>query len=92
MDVVFELGADYKFDSGSLFVANEVLMTGTSAFIYTSPYQSFIASHGTWCSDYGTTLSVAPATFTLDRSYVLYPSLQNDFIRLQDSNSAAVYE
>jgi WD40 repeat protein len=86
-NVNLELGADYKFTGGSLFIANDVVVTGTSAFIYASPYRSYIAPFGTWYFDYGTTLSVAPVTFTLDRSYVLDPLHLNDFISMPDATA-----
>ena len=86
-NVVFELGSDYRFGGGSLFINNDVMVTGTSAFIYSAPFRSYIASHSTWYFDYGTTLSIAPITHTLNRANVLNPSLENDFIVMHDVTS-----
>ena len=63
-NVVFDLGVDFQFRQGQLFVHNEVAVTGTSAFIYQSSVPSYITSGATWSFEQGTTFSVAPSTFT----------------------------
>ncbi|MFA6264052.1 MAG: hypothetical protein WC630_06480, partial [Candidatus Babeliales bacterium] len=69
-DVVFTPNGDFLFPSGQLFIHNDVAITGTSAFIYTSPVPSFITSGACWYFGINTTFSVAPATFT-DAPYAL---------------------
>jgi 6-phosphogluconolactonase (cycloisomerase 2 family) len=63
-NVMLDLGTDFQFKQGQLFIHDEVAVTGTSAFIYQSPMPSYITSGATWGFESGTTFSVAPATFT----------------------------
>ena len=52
-NVMFDLGADFHFMQGQLFVHNEVAVTGTSAFVYQSPRPSYITSGATWSFEQG---------------------------------------
>ena len=74
-DVELALGNDFNFKQGQLFIHNDVAVTGTSAFIYSSTVPSYIASHGCWYFDLGTTFSYAPA------------STSNDLIVMSDASS-----
>jgi WD40 repeat protein len=86
-DVVFTPNGDFLFPQGQLFIHNDVAITGTSAFIYTSPVPSFITSGACWYFGINTTFSVAPATFT-DAPYALKNTYTSDsFIRMADASS-----
>jgi 6-phosphogluconolactonase (cycloisomerase 2 family) len=87
-NVMFDLGADFKFLQGQIFIHDEVAVTGTSAFIYQSPVPSYITSGATWSFEYGTTFSVAPVTFTDCPFTVNNTYTNNNFIVLTDSSSA----
>jgi WD40 repeat protein len=86
-NVVLELGADFQFKQGQLFVHDEVAVTGTSAFVYQSPMRSYITSGATWSFDVGTTFSIAPVTFT-DQTYAAGSATSNNFIVLADQTAA----
>jgi WD40 repeat protein len=86
-NVMFDLGADFNFKQGQLFIHNEVAVTGTSAFVYTSPKPSYITSGATWSFETGTTFSIAPATYT-DQSFTAGTATSNNFIVLADQSSA----
>ena len=78
---------NFLFPQGQLFVHNDVQFTGTSAFIYTSPVPSWIASQSCLLFDHGTTFSVAPATFT-DAPYALSNTYTDcNFIKMADRTS-----
>jgi WD40 repeat protein len=84
-NVVMSPMNDFLFPQGQLFIHNDVKFTGTSAFVYQSPVQSWIASGGRWTFDIGTTFSVAPVTFTtapLDQTF-----FDRDFIKMSDKSS-----
>jgi WD40 repeat protein len=83
-------GGNFNFRQGQLFVHNDVVITGTSAFVYQSPVPSFIASGGCLYCDHGTTFSINPATFT-DAPYTLKNTYTDcRFINMTDA-SAALY-
>jgi 6-phosphogluconolactonase (cycloisomerase 2 family) len=63
-NVMLDLGTDYHFVQGQIFIHDEVAITGTSAFVYQSTVPSYITSGATWSFEQDTTFSVAPATFT----------------------------
>jgi Tol biopolymer transport system component len=86
-NVMFDLGADFNFKQGQLFIHDEVAVTGTSAFIYTSPKPSYITSGATWSFESGTTFSIAPATYT-DQPFTAGTATSNNFIVLADQSSA----
>jgi WD40 repeat protein len=78
---------DFQFPQGQLFVHNDVKFTGTSAFIYTSPIPSWIASNSRLYFDIGTTFSIAPATFT-DAPFTLKNTYTDcNFIKMADKSS-----
>jgi WD40 repeat protein len=86
-DVVFTPIGDFLFPQGQLFIHDDVMVTGTSAFIYTSPVPSFITSGACWYFGTNTTFSVAPSTFT-DASYSLRTTYtNNNFIKMADTTS-----
>jgi WD40 repeat protein len=83
-NVMFDLGADFQFKQGQIFIHDEVTVTGTSAFIYQSARPSYITSGATLAFDPGTTFSVAPSTFT-DCAYTVNSTYTtNNFIVLAD--------
>jgi Tol biopolymer transport system component len=86
-NVLFDLGSDFKFTQGQLFIHDEVAVTGTSAFVYTSPKPSFITSGATWSFETGTTFSIAPATYT-DQPFTAGTATSNNFIVLADQTAA----
>jgi len=61
-NVKFEFNDDFEFNMGQLFINNDVIITGTSKFIYTSVLHSYICQHSCLYFDYGTTFFYAPAT------------------------------
>ena len=86
-NVMFDLGADFQFEQGQLFIHDEVAVTGTSAFIYSSPKPSYITSGATWSFEQGTTFSIAPATYT-DQPFTAGTATSNNFIVLADQSAA----
>ena len=80
-------GGDFYFTQGQLYVHNDVMVTGTSAFIYTSPVPSWITSGGTLYFDQGTTFSIAPSTYT-DAPFTLKNTYTDcNFIKMADKTS-----
>jgi WD40 repeat protein len=77
-NVELTMANDVDFLQGQLYVHNDVIFSGTSAFIYHSPEASFIAPSGILKFDIGTTFSFAPTTTTdhlfqlQDRTSALY--------------------
>jgi len=90
-NVVVRPTGDFLFPQGQLFVHNDVMMTGTSAFIYTSQMPSFITAGSCLYFDQGTTFSIAPATFT-DAPYTLNNTYtSNKFIQFADASSSLYF-
>jgi WD40 repeat protein len=87
-NVMFDLGTDFYFPHGQIFVHNEVAVTGTSAFVYQSPMPSYITSGATWSFEQGTTFSVAPSTFTDCPFTVNNTYTNNNFIVFADATAA----
>ena len=87
-DVIFDLGADFQFKQGQIFITDSVAVTGTSAFIYQSSRPSYITSGATLSFEYGTTFSVAPATASDTAYNGVAPYVSSNFIVLADSSSA----
>ena len=87
-NVMFDLGADFHFMQGQIFVHDEVAVTGTSAFVYQSPKPSYITSGATWSFEQATTFSVAPSTFTDCPFTVNNTYTNNAFLVLADASSA----
>ena len=87
-NVMFDLGADFHFITGQLFIHNEVAVTGTSAFVYQSPKPSYITSGAMLSFEEGTTFSVAPSTFTDCSFTVNNTSTNNAFLVLADASAA----
>ncbi len=86
-NVIFAPINDFLFQNGQLFIHNDVMITGTSAFIYHSPASSFITKNSCLYLDHGVTLSIAPATFT-DAPYSLNNTYtNNNFIKMADETS-----
>ena len=86
-NVMFDLGADFQFTQGHIFIHDEVAVTGTSALVYKSPRPSYITSGATWSFESGTTFSIAPTTFT-DIPYTAGTAASNNFIVFADASSA----
>ena len=63
-NVVIDLGSNFDFRQGQIFIHNDVKICGTSSLIYRSPRPSYITSNGLLTFDIGTTFSMAPSTFT----------------------------
>ncbi|MFA5306588.1 MAG: hypothetical protein WC365_04005, partial [Candidatus Babeliales bacterium] len=86
-NVVFAPAGDFLFLGGQLFVHNDVVITGTSPFIYNSPAPSFITKNSCLYIDHAVTLSIAPATYT-DAPYSLKNTYtNNNFIKMADETS-----
>lgn len=60
-NVIISLSSDYTFTQGSMFIDGDVLITGTSTFIYTSNEPIFISDSSTLYFDLGSTFSYAPS-------------------------------
>jgi Tol biopolymer transport system component len=86
-NVHMDLSNDFRFSSGQLFAHNDVKFTGTSAFVYTSPAPSWIASGGHLTFDHNTTFSVAPATFTDEPFTIKNTFTSCNFIKMADKTS-----
>jgi WD40 repeat protein len=69
---------DFSFNRGHLFIHNDFVFTGTSAFIYTSPVASFVAPGSALTFDIGSSFSFAPTSTTenifilQDKSSIIY--------------------
>ncbi|MBY0353686.1 WD40 repeat domain-containing protein [Candidatus Babeliales bacterium] len=61
-DVELALADDFPFRNGRMFFNNDVIVTGTSCFIYQSVMQSYVASQSLLTFDPGTTLYYYPST------------------------------
>ena len=79
-NVVFAPVGDFLFQQGQLFVHNDVMITGTSAFVYNSPTPSFITQHGQLSFDHNTTFSYSP----LNR--------ENNLIQMADASSVLSFD
>jgi len=55
------LADDYYLDQGHLFIHDDVIITGTSAFVYTSNQVSYIDTAATWCFDKRTKFLYEPS-------------------------------
>ena len=86
-NVILELGSDFRFDMGQIFVHNDAIVTQTSALIYRSPRQSFITPGGTLYFDKATTFSVIPSTFTSAAFQQGSSARDHKFLVLQDASS-----
>ncbi len=86
-NVILEPCGDFLFPQGQLFIHHDVMITGTSAFVYSSPVPSFITKNSCLYLDYAITFSMAPATFT-DAPYSLKNTYtDNNFIRMADETA-----
>ncbi|MBY0353687.1 WD40 repeat domain-containing protein [Candidatus Babeliales bacterium] len=77
-NVELALADDFPFRTGRMFFGNDVVMTGTSCFIYQSWMQSYVMPQSLLTFDPGTTLYYYPS------------STDKDLIQLQDK-SAGIY-
>ena len=77
-DVELALADDFYFDKGQLFVHGDVVVSGTSSFIYQSICSSCIVDAATWGFDKGSTFFYAPL------------STSNNLITMQ-SKTAGMY-
>ncbi len=68
---------DMNFGQGQLYIHNDAVFSGTSAFIYASTAPCFIAQFGTLTFDIGTTFSFVPPSTNA-----------NDLMILQDRTSS----
>jgi len=59
-NVELALADDYYFDNGLLFVHDDVVVSGTSSFVYTSSLHSYIAGSSMWAFDKRTTFYYDP--------------------------------
>jgi len=86
-NVVFAPVGDFLFQQGQLFVHNDVMVTGTSAFVYHSPMPSFITKNSCLYLDHNVTFSIASATFT-DAPFTLKNTYTDcNFIKMVDQTS-----
>ena len=80
-DVELALADDFYFNRGQLFINNDVVVTGTSAFVYRSTNPSNILADSTFYFNPGTTFDFRPSTTgTPDL-------LAKDLLILQDATS-----
>ncbi|MFH1643766.1 MAG: hypothetical protein ABIA74_01165 [bacterium] len=63
-NVIFSFNDDFIFDKGTLFINNDVIITGTSKFIYKSTNPTYIQSHSTIYFDKNTTFDYSPNSDT----------------------------
>ncbi|MBY0353688.1 WD40 repeat domain-containing protein [Candidatus Babeliales bacterium] len=77
-NVELALADDFPFRTGRMFFENDVVVTGTSCFVYQSVMQSYVVPHSLLTFDPGTTLYYYPS------------STDKDLVQLQDK-SAGVY-
>ena len=77
-DVELTLGGDTYFQAGHMFVHGDVIVTGTSSFVYTSTHTSFITDNATLGIGRGSTLFYYPG------------STDNHLINMQ-SDTASIY-
>jgi WD40 repeat protein len=90
-NVIFAPSDDFLFQNGQLFIHDDVIITGTSAFVYHSPVPSFITQNSCLHVDNNVTLSIAPATFT-DAPYALKNTYtDNNFIKMADETSVIYF-
>lgn len=61
-NIILEPQGDIPFYQGKMYIYDNVIFTGTSAFVYTSPQSSFITSGASLLFDKTTTFSFAPST------------------------------
>lgn len=59
-DVEVALSGDYTFTQGGILIDDDVVVTGTSKFIYESSQSSYINKFATFYFDIGSTFSYAP--------------------------------
>ncbi|MBX9830382.1 WD40 repeat domain-containing protein [Candidatus Babeliales bacterium] len=79
-NVELALADDFPFRTGRMFFNNDVIVTGTSRFVYQSVMQSYVAPHSLLTFDPGTTLYYYPS------------STGKDLIQLQDKSSGIYLE
>jgi WD40 repeat protein len=90
-NVIFAPSDDFWFQSGQLFVHNDVMITGTSAVVYHSPVPSYITKNSCLYLDQAVTFSVVPATFT-DAPYALKNTYTDcNFIKMADETAALFF-
>jgi len=65
-DAKLKLSRDYSFTLGRLYVQDDVLISGTNQFNYTSTQACFIAKNSTLKFDLGTTFSYGPSALFND--------------------------
>lgn len=76
-DVRFAMNNDFDWKQGQLYIHNDVVVTGSHAFIYHATQPSFIAPGSTWFFDMNTNFSFAPVGTTTE-----------NLIKLQSLSSA----
>jgi len=59
-NVELALAGDYYFNNGRLFIHDDVIISGTSAFVYTCSHDSYIDCAGTWGFDKRTKFKYDP--------------------------------
>ncbi|MBY0352884.1 WD40 repeat domain-containing protein [Candidatus Babeliales bacterium] len=74
-NVELALADDFAFRTGRMFFNNDVVVTGTSCFVYQSVMQSYVVPHSLLTFDPGTTLYYYPS------------STDKDLVQLQDKSS-----
>jgi len=91
-NVELALASNFYFNSGQMFIHNDVAVTGTSALVYRSCQPSFITSGAHLYFDAGTTFSFCPSTFT-DCPYTFHSTYTaSNFIHMADATSMIVFE
>ncbi|MBD3195207.1 MAG: hypothetical protein GF317_09140, partial [Candidatus Lokiarchaeota archaeon] len=78
-NVIFDFTDDFILSNGQMYVYSDVLISGTSKFIYQTPLPSFITPHSTLMFGPNTTFFYNPAT------------ISKDLIKLQDESSSIYF-
>lgn len=82
-NVTIALSGDYTFTQGQLFIHNDVVICGTSSFIYASNQPSHIAQNSLLYFDIGTTFSYAPSNATA--------ASNSSLINMEDKTSKLIF-
>ncbi|KKQ49527.1 MAG: hypothetical protein US69_C0004G0011 [candidate division TM6 bacterium GW2011_GWF2_38_10] len=100
-NVVLQLGGDFCVNNGQLFFHNDVVVTGTKAFVYRSGEPSFIAKNSCLYFDFGTTFSYVPTAanpsliFCTDETSQLFfngSSLKTSFTGMQVTKGSLLFD
>lgn len=89
-NVALALADDFYFSRGQLFVHNDVTISGTSSFVYSSPTMSFVDNHATLYFDHNITFSYCPATWGAYTGFA-YDGSPLERIKLMDETATLFF-